>query len=177
MSKEKWKAVRGYEGFYEVSNVGRVRSVKRTIVDKNGLMKNLPSMIIVPSVSARGYRLIGLYKNGLQKRMPLARLVAVAFVEGEKKGLTVDHIDENKANNKAANLQWLTEVENRNKHIKYKSKPVTQFSLAGKKIAKYGSIKEASKCTNIARASIGAVIDGIYSQAGGFLWKSKGVQI
>lgn len=100
MQKEIWKDIKGYEGIYRISNTGKIWSCKRKIEMKQKLSK--------------GYLLIGLYKEGIQKTFSVHRLVSKAFIENPLDKKEVNHIDENKINNKVSNLEWCTSKENAN---------------------------------------------------------------
>ena len=107
--KEIWKDIKGYEGYYQVSNLGNVRSLDR--VGRTG--KNLKGRVLKQKTT-KGYNMVGLYKDGKQKHKTVSRLVAKAFVNNPDKKPEVNHIDENKQNNKADNLEWVTAKENSN---------------------------------------------------------------
>lgn len=100
MIKEKWKVVVGYEGIYEVSNHGRVRSlVKKEII------------IMSQYTHYKGHKFIYLSKKG-RKKFFVHRLVACAFILNPDNKSLVNHIDENKQNNIVTNLEWMTDGEN-----------------------------------------------------------------
>lgn len=101
MQKEIWKDIQGYEGIYEVSNMGNVRNV-------------IKGNCLAHKHNNRGYQIVALYKNGVCSYYLIHRLVAFAFVENPKNKKTVNHIDEDKNNNCASNLEWLTHKENDN---------------------------------------------------------------
>lgn len=105
---EIWKDVKGYEGLYQVSNLGRVKGLPffKTGV-KGYLMKE---RILKPGIT-EGYARVVLTKNGVRTTMKVHRLVAAAFL-GEQKGLCVNHIDSNRSNNNINNLEWVTHLEN-----------------------------------------------------------------
>lgn len=106
-----WKPVVGYEGWYEVSNMGRIRSLDRTIVDKNGLVKHLSGKILKPNKQVHGY--LGVYLCKEKKRPFLIhRVVAEAFIGSPKSGQQVNHKDLNKENNRVSNLEWVSRSEN-----------------------------------------------------------------
>jgi hypothetical protein len=94
---EGWKEIRGYEGHHWVSNKGQVKSIFRVLKE---------------TITKSGHARVHLSHMGVPKGFAVHRLVAEAFVEGEKAGLVVDHIDRNPANNKASNLRWVTQREN-----------------------------------------------------------------
>lgn len=99
MNKEKWKPVVGYEGLYEVSSHGRVKSARRGIVMKQGH-------------NADGYPVVGFSVNGRHKTLTVHRLVAKAFIDNKEDLPEVNHIDEVKTNNHVENLEWVTHREN-----------------------------------------------------------------
>ena len=106
-TNEEWRAIEGYEGLYEVSNLGRVRSLDRTIDDRR-----YKGRILKGCESLDGYLKIGLHKDGTIKTTKVHRLVALAFVPNPDSKETVNHINENKHDNRACNLEWLTIQEN-----------------------------------------------------------------
>ena len=97
MMEEIWKDIEGYEGDYQVSNLGRVRS-----------LKSMKPIILKQWTDGKGYKTVVIRKNGVAKGYSVHRLVARAFVEGFVEGLVVNHKDENPSNNKADNLEWCT---------------------------------------------------------------------
>lgn len=101
--EEIWKDVEEYEGLYQVSNLGNVRSLN---YGRTGKVKILKSAIV------SGYPSVQLFKNGIAKNHYVHRLVANAFVEGYFEGALVNHIDENKQNNIWTNLEWCTHQYN-----------------------------------------------------------------
>lgn len=119
MEKEIWRAIKGYEGLYEVSNFGRVRSLDR-IVDTNivNVNKRLhKGKILKPSQKENGYLVVNLSKKSKSKRFYIHRLVAFEFQDecGEWFfGAVVNHKDENRYNNKSSNLEWCTQKYNLN---------------------------------------------------------------
>lgn len=105
--QEIWKDVKGYEGIYQVSNLGRIKSLRRKCKHSNGrVFRTVPEKIMTPIVQKNGYVYIGLCKNGVVKRCRLHRVVAIAFLENPDNLPEVNHKDENKQNNAATNLKW-----------------------------------------------------------------------
>ena len=106
--KEVWKDIKGYEGLYQISNLGRVKSIAR-------MMKNrkCEEIIKVPSLTNRGYYRLPLCKMGKIKYFHIHRLVAEAFIPNNEKKPTVDHINRDKLNNCVNNLRWATYKEQR----------------------------------------------------------------
>lgn len=113
---EIWKDIVGYEGWYQVSNLGRVKSVSRVVPHKTkggGVSNQVwPSKILRPTVTNHGYQLVVLSKQGKFRYPTIHRLVATAFVPKPFNKPTVNHKDGNKENNMADNLEWCTSSEN-----------------------------------------------------------------
>lgn len=107
--EEVWKSVIGYEGSYEISNLGRIRSLDR-YRSKDGIF--LKGVLRKPQMDSRGYYQIGLYKDSKQKLVLLHRLVASHFIENPESKEQINHIDGNKLNNVSNNLEWCTRKEN-----------------------------------------------------------------
>lgn len=113
---EIWKDIAGYEGLYQVSNVGRVRSLKRSVFVRNrNKYKTLKGSIKTGCYELKnGYHVVSLYKDGIGKRFFTHRLVAVAFLENPLNLPQVNHKDENKKNNSVDNLEWCDAKYNTN---------------------------------------------------------------
>lgn len=172
MQKEIWKDIKDYEGIYKISNTGKIWSCKRKIEMKQKLSK--------------GYLLIGLYKEGIQKTFSVHRLVSKAFIENPLDKKEVNHIDENKINNKASNLEWCTSKENanhgtRNKRISewvLNNGNLTIKSVAmldkqtGVVLAEFETINDAYRHLgkNI-NGNISSVCKGKYNSIYGYKWK------
>lgn len=108
---EIWKDIEGYEGYYQVSNLGKVRSLDRVSTNIDGKKIPLKGRVLVLSFSSSYYK-VNIIKEGKRKTFNLHRLVAEAFCEGEK-SLEVNHIDGNKFNNNYYNLEFVTGEYNR----------------------------------------------------------------
>lgn len=110
--KEIWKPVVGYEGLYEVSNLGRVKTLPKTHVFKNGGVYNYPEKIMSACLNSNGYPQLKLFRNGVRKVTAVHRLVAAAFIPNPENKTDVNHIDGVKTNNTVTNLEWATKLEN-----------------------------------------------------------------
>jgi len=108
MNKEIWKDINGYEGLYQISNLGRVKSLNK-LKGKNTKTKEI---IMNPSINKKGYKCIVLCKNSKQKHFRVHRLVAQSFIPNSENKKIVNHIDCNKINNHESNLEWVTHKEN-----------------------------------------------------------------
>jgi len=105
---EIWKNVKGYEGYYQVSNKGRVRSIDRVIPDG----RKYKGCIRVLCNDKDGYPYVVLAKNGKNKTLKIHRLVATTFIPNPQNKYAINHIDGNKENNSVENLEWVTQSEN-----------------------------------------------------------------
>lgn len=106
--EEIWKDIQGYEGLYQVSNLGRVKSLAR--LDTRG--QRVSEKILKLGKHRAGYFRVNLYKNGKMKQYLVHRLVALAFIPNPENKEQVNHIDGNKQNNVIENLEWCTHSEN-----------------------------------------------------------------
>lgn len=188
---EKWKPVKGYEELYEVSNMGRVKSLNYNHTGKERILKSCKN--------SAGYLIIELYKNGIGKCYTIHRLVAEAFIPNIDNLPDINHKDENKANNYVNNLEWCTTKYNinygtaktriaekmtgrklTNEHIKKIaekntnnpkiSKPVIGINKVSGLIVEFPSAREAERQTGINHGNIAQCCKGKYKSAGGFLW-------
>lgn len=109
---ERWAAVAGYDGLYEVSNIGGVRSLDRIVALKSGNPSFRKGRRLKPSLSSTGRYRVTLRRNGSQKQVNVHRLVAIAFCPGRRPGYVVCHINGDPQDNRAENLYWGSMREN-----------------------------------------------------------------
>ena len=112
--EEIWKDIEGYEGMYQVSSLGNVRSLNRIVRHNYGGDAHKVGKLKTVSLSKRGYRFVSLYKNNTIKGFRVCRLVYAAFVGPIPEGMQVNHIDECKTNDAVWNLNLMTPKENSN---------------------------------------------------------------
>lgn len=112
-NKEIWKPIKGFEGYYEISNMGRVKSLERMVPYRIlGLYRKQEGQILSAASDGYGYLFVILNKNRTKKTGKIAILVAEAFVSGKKEGLQVNHKNGVKTDNRSENLEWVTPREN-----------------------------------------------------------------
>ena len=116
MSEEQWKVIPGYEGYYEISDQGRVKSVGRVVVGREDRMLPIYSREKKTFINQRGRVIVNLSKGGVNKTYLISRLIALTFLPNLDNLPEVDHIDRNPLNNNLTNLRWCsrkTNLENR----------------------------------------------------------------
>lgn len=109
---ENWKEITGYEGYFEVSDLGNFRSKDRIIKYKQNGTRNYPGKPLKTETIVEGYQRIVLMKDGIKKRFMCHRIVAQEFIPNPNNKPFINHIDGNPANNKVENLEWCTQEEN-----------------------------------------------------------------
>lgn len=177
MTKEIWKDIRDYEGIYQVSNLGRVKSFD--IKDKLGRIRK--GRVLKGCKNTKGYLLVNLYKNNMGCGKLIHRLVAQAFIPNPENKPQVNHIDENKTNNMVSNLEWSTSKENNNhgthneraaKTIsKSKSIPIIATNLKTGKSREFYGTNECARQLDLHDSNITSVLKGRYKQTGGYTFK------
>lgn len=170
--KEEWRNIEGYEGKYEVSNRGNMKSLNYNHTGKEKIMK--------PQKNRDGYLIIGLWKDGKAKWYLVHRLVASVFCENPHGYTEVNHLDEDKTNNCADNLEWCSRSYNNTYNGKAKkagkkiaeklSKPVIAIDRITGLIVEFPSAKEAERMIGIDHGNICNCLKGRLKSAGGFYW-------
>ena len=159
---EVWKLIEGYE--YMVSNLGRVKSLER--IDYLGHHRK--EKILKPGKTADGYLQVGLWKDGKRKSYHIHRLVANAFIPNPNNLPEVNHIDEDKTNNKVENLEWCNKTYNK----RYSSAvAVNQYTLEGKFIKTWSCMREIEYQLGFNQGSISHCCQGERKSASGFIWR------
>lgn len=174
--EEIWKDIPGYEGLYQVSNKGNVRSLNW---GNRGFVRNL-----YLKKHNRGYRHVELAKNGKRKAFTVHRLVATAFIPNPNNYQTINHIDEDKTNNTVENLEWCTMSQNMRHTIGLHSE---KYHIMGKPFSRKGKVVQMSKSGEVLRVwdnlvsirhasglndwSIGECCRGKRKTAYGYIWQ------
>lgn len=162
---EHWKDIKGYEGRYQVSDLGRVKS-----------FCNGKERIIVGYKNTDGYMIVGLCKDGKRKICLVHRIVAHAFIPNPDELPEVNHKDECKTNNIVSNLEWCDCKYNHNygthneRVAKALSKHVYQYSKNGSLVCSYPSVREAERRTGYTHCLIVKCCNGKSKHAYGFIW-------
>lgn len=171
---EEWKDIKDYEGLYQVSNWGRVRSLNYNHTGKIKIRTNVKA--------SGGYLKIGLNKNGLYKNYSIHRLVAETFIPNPLNLPQVNHKNENKQDNRVENLEWISASGNTNYGTRNEkvskantngkcSKTVLQLSLSGDFIREWPSAMEIQRQLGFWQSPISACCRGEKPHYKGFLWK------
>lgn len=177
--EEVWKDVVGYEGYYQVSNLGRCRSLDRCInhpISKNG-KKMLNGRILSLCKCGSGYLMASFSLDGKRKFEMVHRIVAKAFLPNPDNLPEINHIDEDKTNNCVDNLEWCTSKYNANygarnaKAGEKHRKAVVQKDLQGNIIKKWSNLTEACMSCGADASSVGRVCRGKQRTARGFIWE------
>ena len=167
---EEWKDIEGYEGLYQISSEGRVKSLNYNHTGKDKILNG--------SKNKYGYLKVCLYKEGKKKTHTIHRLVTIAFIPNPNNFPEINHIDEDKTNNRVENLEYCDRKYNINygnrneKMAKSLSKPILQFSLDGKFIRKWDSGMQVQKDLGFDNSNITKCCKGRknYKSVGGFIW-------
>lgn len=167
ITEEIWLPVNGYENLYLVSNMGRV-------------MNRITSKILRVRYTKGGYARVNLSKGGCLKTVKVHRLVGTHFLLNPDNLPEINHINEDKTDNRAMNLEWCDKSYNVNFGSRINrqrtkvSKPVIQFSADGIELNRFCSTVEAGKQTGVNCHRIADCCRGDRKTAGGFKWKYKG---
>jgi len=191
--KEIWRDIPGYEGVYQASNTGRIKSLSR-IVSIGENKRIIPEKILTPEKSVHGYLRVKL-SNGKSKRFFVHRLVALTYLPNPNNYRCINHKDETRTNNfvfinddrsvdvEKSNIEWCTHKYNSNygtckerakvtRHANKKVwKRVEQLDLDGNHIAYYPSIKDAQNNNNIHGCHVSECCRGLRKKANGFIWR------
>ncbi|MRN08005.1 endonuclease [Staphylococcus capitis] len=182
--KEIWKAIKGYEEFYEVSNLGRVRSLDRLTNNPMGTFIR-KGKILKPNINRGGYKFVLLTdENKKQKNKKVHRLVALNFIDNPLSKPFVNHIDGNKLNNEVDNLEWCTPKENTSHAIEKglftptvqkgsNRKVVGMFDMNDNLVKVFDRTKDAARYVGSDNKTIIKICNGYrsYKSAKGYKWK------
>ena len=167
MNKEEiWKPIKDFENLYEISNLGRIKSL---YFNKEKILK--------PRLTLDNYYQIDLCKNKKIYKKYIHRLVAEAFIPNPNNLPIINHIDENSKNNVISNLEWCDSKYNnnygncKNKISEANSIKINQYDLNGNFVKQWLGINNASRCLKINKGNICMCCKGKRNNAGGYIWR------
>lgn len=187
--EEIWKDIKDYEGLYQVSNLGRIKSLSRNVysIKSNKFSRRTKEKILKQTTNYKGYQRILLNKNGIKKLFSVHRLVAETFIQNLENKPQVNHIDGNKQNNKVENLEWCTNIENMkhawetglrtNETIIHRTendkrlRRIQQYSLDNKFIKEYSFIGDVEKQFGFNHSNIIKCCKKERKTAYGYIWR------
>ena len=186
--KEVWKDVIGYEGLYQISNLGRIKSLKRTVKKSNGSTKFVREKIIKKKTNY-GYENVALSKNGIVSTKKVHRIIAEVFIPNPENKKTINHKNGIRNDNRIENIEWSTYSENnfhayrvlhkkpphrgRDGYQSTRGIPVLQLTKNGEFVKEYGSANLASELLGLNHSNISSVCRGERKYCGGFIWKYR----
>lgn len=180
--------IKGYEGIYEVSNLGNVRSLDRIIKYGNNAHRPAKGCNMYKRLGRNGYLSVGLWLNNKEKRFSIHRLVADTFIDNPNQLAQVNHKNGVKVDNNVCNLEWMSASDNM-KHsfrelgtksymlgmkgsLHWRSKKITQFTKTGERLNDFENSREAGEAIGTKNHSwISACCRGKAKTAYGFKWK------
>lgn len=174
-NKEIWKNIEGYPD-YMISNLGRVKSLERIIIRCDNKTQTIKEKILKPSKDYKGYYII-ILSNIKRKGFKIHRLVASAFIPNPNNLPQVNHINEDKTDNRVENLEWCTSQYNSNygtrtERIAEKHKKMTlQYTKEGKFVKKWDSIKQIEDELGFGNSSISLNLKRKTKSAYGYIWR------
>lgn len=180
IENEVWKDIEGYEGLYQVSNIGNIKSLERDVVYSNSAIHHYEEKLLKPSKIGGGYLQVTLSKDGEAQNVLVHIIIANAFIPNPNNLPQVGHMDDNKENNTIDNLYWTTAKENNThngRHLRVaekRSKKVLQIDKnTNEVVAEFPSASQAARETGFSQGNISSCCKGVYKQAYGYIWKYK----
>jgi len=168
--KEIWKDVLEFEGYYQVSNLGRVRSIDRKVITSNNRTYFCPSVMLTPKIGRTGYYEVVLTKHdGKRYCKRIHRLVAEAFLENFNNYPFINHINENKLDNRVENLEWCTAKQNIEAYHNSRTL-VYQYNFNGELLNTWNSITKAAESVSGDKTGIQHCCKGNLKTYFGFVW-------
>ena len=166
-----YKSIKGYEGIYEINELGKIRSIDRIVECKDGSIRKYKGKELKPSMYKGGYSNVQLCKNGISKTWGVHRLVAEAFLPNPNNLPEVHHKNHDTNDNRIQNLKWVSKDEQIDNHWRSAQTKVqgTRLRVVGHGIDKiYNSSKEVERELGISNVYVLMVAKGKYKQAKGY---------
>ena len=184
--EEIWKDIKSYEGLYQISNTGKIKSLER-YKDNHSKKQLVKEKIRRQIISKTGYYTCMLTKNGNLKLFKVHRIVAEAFIPNPNNYPIINHIDGNKLNNNVSNLEWCSYSHNEKEDYKLGliknntyglkkytdnlKKKIKQYDLKGNFLKEWNSVSEIKKELNYETTNICSCCKGKRKTAYGYIWK------
>ena len=182
--EEIWKDIPGFEGYYKVSNIGNIMSVKRLVNSSITNKRLVNERVRKININKYGYQYITLHKKGKGTHFTIHRLVAMCFIPNSNNYSSINHMDEDKLNNNFENLEWCTTkynnfYNNRQEKINIKLREygkvigtsISQYTLDGILVNKYNSLREMQRLTRFSRSSVKNCCIELRENYNGYTWK------
>lgn len=189
--KEVWVDVRDYEGQYQISNFGRVKSLRRKVKNTKYSFREIPEKILKYFISGSGYPTVSLLSSQKKKNFSIHRLVAEAFIPNPEDKPCVNHKNSIRDDNSVSNLEWCTHSENilhgykdgnmvaprsqlgKSGRLHHASKVVYKYDLEYNFLSEYESANIAAKINNTTSGSISSVCNGKFKSLHGYIYSYK----
>ena len=172
---EIWKPIKGYEDRYMVSTKGRIKSIERVVIGKDGISRRVNEKIKEPTLSPIGYYVVSLWKGNSSRLEYVHRLIATAFIKNPNNYPHINHKDGNKRNNSLENLEWCTHEQNlrhAREHGLFKSRNIAAVDPITFKVIKvYWNAAIAAKETGASRNVICRCCRENHGKSGGIIWR------
>lgn len=181
-----WKDIKGYEGLYQISNLGIIKSLNRAVNSRldnegNPIMNIRKGRFLKQTINNQGYYRIILYKSSISKSYFIHKLLGIHFIDNPDNKDVVNHIDGNPSNNKLSNLEWATYSEDKQHAVNtglihsggnnYNAKSINQYTLNGIFIKTWESMMDIKRDLGIDNRYVSAVCRNKQKTACGFKWK------
>lgn len=179
-----WVDIKGYKNQYQVSSFGRIKSLSRLIIRKDGKKRIHKSRILIQVFDRRGYLYISLWTKNFEKRFSVARLVALNFLTKKKNKLEVNHINGIPKDNRLCNLEWtdrsgnvthsyriLKRSHNTKNAVLSRIKKVNQYTKDGAFMKSFKSVSDAAISVNTTSSAISGACNGKYASIRNFKWQ------
>ena len=173
---EIWKDISNYKGYYQASNIGRIKSLDRYVRGRYNTMRLIKGKVLKPGITNKGYFAVNIYRIGNHRMLSVHRLVAVTFINNPENKATVNHKNGNKLDNRVENLEFMTQKENVNHAYNkglhnYNRRKILMLSLDNEPLLWFNSLTEASTMSGVNLSSVSNCCVGSRKTAGRYKWQ------
>lgn len=170
MNEEICKDIPDYEGYYQASTFGNIRSVTRFVNYKNlGAISKRSSIILSPKITSKEYLEVVLVRSNSRKCYRVHKLIAMTFLDNPHKYPYINHINENKQDNRVENLEWCSPKQNNDAY--YGKKLIGQYNLEGHLLHTYTIYENAGRAIGGNKHDVYKCCKGLLKTYKGFIWK------